>query len=455
VAAPQWAALIAIADQGRALAGQTSLDGISQTLPKIYQLPSSDFHDITSGSNGSYSAGPGYDLVTGRGSPYANLIVPALIDPSPVITSPATASPNPATVNVSIAFSVAASDADGDTLTYSWAFGDQGTATGATATHVYTASGTYIATATVTDGNGYTLTSLVNVTINPTPAITSASPLAIPVGVSYSSQLTVSGGTAPFAWSIVAGSGSLPAGMVLSPAGVLSGTPTTVGVSNFTIKVQDSLLVNATKSFSVTVNPTISAVTVTPNPATTNVSTTFSATASAPGISPTYAWNFGDGTTSGPLTVNTTTHAFAATGSYDVTVTVRNSSVSTFGTVLVTVADPGLVGCWKLNDGSGAVAVDSSGYGHDGALTNGPQWKEDTFGWDVQFNGGNQTIVANGVGVNTAAGGSNTVAFWMNWGGGDVQMPFGWNANYDLFLYKGYLESIREMRMCWVSRRRV
>jgi hypothetical protein len=43
----------------------------------IYQLSSSDFHDITTGSNG-YSAGPGYDLVTGRGTPIANMLVPDL-----------------------------------------------------------------------------------------------------------------------------------------------------------------------------------------------------------------------------------------------------------------------------------------------------------------------------------------------------------------------------------------
>ncbi|HTV57071.1 MAG TPA: S53 family peptidase, partial [Terriglobia bacterium] len=79
--APQWAALVAIADQGRALNGLGTLDGGSQLLPMLYQLPSSDFHDVTTGtSTGSpnYSAGPGYDLVTGLGSPYANRIVAAL-----------------------------------------------------------------------------------------------------------------------------------------------------------------------------------------------------------------------------------------------------------------------------------------------------------------------------------------------------------------------------------------
>ena len=39
--APQWAALVAIADQMRATAGQSTLDGVSQTLPQLYQLQNS------------------------------------------------------------------------------------------------------------------------------------------------------------------------------------------------------------------------------------------------------------------------------------------------------------------------------------------------------------------------------------------------------------------------------
>ncbi len=73
LAAPMWAGIVAVADQGRALTGQTTLTS-SQTLADIYAAPASDFHDITTGSNG-YSAGPGYDLVTGRGSPIANQII--------------------------------------------------------------------------------------------------------------------------------------------------------------------------------------------------------------------------------------------------------------------------------------------------------------------------------------------------------------------------------------------
>jgi subtilase family serine protease len=75
VAAPIWAALIAIADQGRALNGTGSL---ANAPAAIYSLPAHDFHDITTGSNG-YAAGPGYDLATGRGTPYAKLVVQDLV----------------------------------------------------------------------------------------------------------------------------------------------------------------------------------------------------------------------------------------------------------------------------------------------------------------------------------------------------------------------------------------
>ncbi|MDB5341499.1 MAG: hypothetical protein JWN70_7118 [Planctomycetaceae bacterium] len=92
-AAPQWAGLIAIADQGRALAGLGSLDGITQTLPKLYTLPAADFHDVTSGSSTGttrYNAQAGYDLVTGRGSPIANLVVSGLVGSSSTTPPPPT-----------------------------------------------------------------------------------------------------------------------------------------------------------------------------------------------------------------------------------------------------------------------------------------------------------------------------------------------------------------------------
>ena len=69
---PQWAATIALANQERAQLGAPTL---SNTVADIYQLPSSDFHDITTGSTGIYRAKVGFDQTTGRGTPIANLLV--------------------------------------------------------------------------------------------------------------------------------------------------------------------------------------------------------------------------------------------------------------------------------------------------------------------------------------------------------------------------------------------
>ncbi len=76
-AAPAWAGLLAITDQGLATAGQGSLS-TTQVLTDLYSLPRSDFNDITSGFNG-YSATPGYDLVTGLGTPKAQSLVAGLL----------------------------------------------------------------------------------------------------------------------------------------------------------------------------------------------------------------------------------------------------------------------------------------------------------------------------------------------------------------------------------------
>ena len=75
--APQWAGLIALADQQRAAAGKATL-GTSQTLAALYnpyQVPTWHYNDIVSGSAGNNAATPGYDLATGQGSPFSNEVI--------------------------------------------------------------------------------------------------------------------------------------------------------------------------------------------------------------------------------------------------------------------------------------------------------------------------------------------------------------------------------------------
>lgn len=79
IGAPQWAALFAISNSQRVAKGRPTL-----TMPqtKLYPAAEAAYHDITSGTNGSCGANctavAGYDLVTGVGSPQANLLMPKL-----------------------------------------------------------------------------------------------------------------------------------------------------------------------------------------------------------------------------------------------------------------------------------------------------------------------------------------------------------------------------------------
>lgn len=83
--APLWAGIFAMANQARAVNGLTPL---GQGQAALAQLPSSSFHDITTGGNGTSTAGPGYDQVTGRGSP----IVPSIVSNLATATQPPPAS---------------------------------------------------------------------------------------------------------------------------------------------------------------------------------------------------------------------------------------------------------------------------------------------------------------------------------------------------------------------------
>lgn len=88
----------------------------------------------------------------------------------------------------------------------------------------------------------------------PAPAylIINSSLPATRTGTPYVATLTAEGGTKPYSWFLQ--SGNLPAGLTLNQStGVISGTPTCVGRSDFTIRVTDgsSPALAATKSYTI------------------------------------------------------------------------------------------------------------------------------------------------------------------------------------------------------------
>jgi subtilase family serine protease len=75
-AAPMWAGYIALVNQQLASNGDSTIGFINPTIyaQNVTSSYNTNFHDILSGTSGSFSATTGYDLVTGWGSPNAGLI---------------------------------------------------------------------------------------------------------------------------------------------------------------------------------------------------------------------------------------------------------------------------------------------------------------------------------------------------------------------------------------------
>jgi subtilase family serine protease len=79
-AAPRWAGYLALVNEQSVNLTAKPVGFINQTIYSIGLRSSygSNFHDITSGSNGTYSAVKGYDLVTGWGSPNGTILINSL-----------------------------------------------------------------------------------------------------------------------------------------------------------------------------------------------------------------------------------------------------------------------------------------------------------------------------------------------------------------------------------------
>ena len=232
-----------------------SLAGGSSPLPPGLSL----------GANGSISAGPPTtpgtypftvqvaDGITTATQGFSITINPPP-PPPPSITTP-TVPQGEATVPYST--TLAEMGGTGPNFTWALASGSLPTGVGLASTGVIsgtpTQTGSFPFTVTVTDSasmtsapQGFTLTVIAG------PGITTTSPL--PAGEAtapYSQTLTASGGTnSGFTWTVA--SGSLP-GLTLSAAGLISGAPTTVGLSNFTIQVTDSAGGKASEAFTLNV----------------------------------------------------------------------------------------------------------------------------------------------------------------------------------------------------------
>jgi hypothetical protein len=240
------------------------------------------------------------------------------VSPLPTITTTSLA---PATAGT--AYNATLSESGG-TGPYKWTITSGTLPTGLSLSSAGTISGTPTGPAgnssvtfELTDAAGESASQAIIITVNPPPAlaITTASLPAGTIGTAYSQTLQATGGVPSYKWSITAG--SLPAGLTLSSAGVISGTPsgTSTTTSNFTVTVTDSQTpTNATRSanLSITVvEPPLSVTTT--SLAGGSIGNLYSQTLQAIGGTPPYTWSISAGTLPAALTLNASTGVISGT----------------------------------------------------------------------------------------------------------------------------------------------
>ena len=277
-AAPMWAGYIALVNQQLVENGKSTIGFLNPTIYSQNVTSSTyaaDFHDITSGTSGSYSAVTGYDLVTGWGSPNSGLI--NALAGSTTQTPSFTISASPSSVSVvqgsSGASTISTSVVDG--FDAAVALSASGMPTGVTASFSPTsiaapgsgtstltltvastvATGTYSITVTGT-GGGVTQTTTVSLTVTAPVSASftlSASPTSVSVarGSSATSKITttVAGG---FNSAISLSASGLPSGVTASFSPASIAAPGS-GSSTVTFKASTSA---STGSHTVTITAT-------------------------------------------------------------------------------------------------------------------------------------------------------------------------------------------------------
>ncbi|RIJ60147.1 PKD domain-containing protein [Clavibacter phaseoli] len=307
---------------------------------------------------------------------------PANVAPTAVVT--ATATDLTAKLDGS-----ASTDADGTVASYAWDFGDGSTGTGPTPTHAYAAGGTYTVTLTVTDDKGLTGTASTQVQVTAPPvnreptAVIASTTTDLVANLDGRASSDPDGAIASWAWEF--GDGTTGTGASIAHPYAKAGTYTVA----LTVTDDKGATGRTTASVTVTAPPVNQApVAAFTSTVADLVASLDASTSSDPdGTVASYAWAFGDGTTG---TGRTATHAYAAGGTYAVSLTVTDDKgLATTTTSQVTVQAPA----------SNVLAQDSFGR----TTTNG--WGQADVGGAWTVTSGSASILSVGDGVGRVASG--------------------------------------------------
>jgi len=152
-------------------------------------------------------------------------------------------------------------------------------------------------------------------------------------GQPYQEILLAANGKPPYTWAII--SGSLPAGLSLNQAGVISGTPTVFGNFTFGVRVTDSNGAMAVATFTLTILPDIPILRVlSSGPLTQGLTgVEYAHQLFFTGGVPPVVWSFGTGTLPPGLTIGAATGVISGTptnvGTFNFTVRVTDSAQTT------------------------------------------------------------------------------------------------------------------------------
>lgn len=143
----------------------------------------------------------------------------------------------------------------------------------------------------------------------------------------YNQSLAATGGLRPYTWSITAG--TLPAGLTLKgTTGVISGSPTAVGTSNFTVQVKDVKGSTNTQTLTIAVYNPLSITTKSVSNG--SVDRQYTQALAATGGKTTYSWSISAGSLPAGLTLNSTTGVISGTpttkGTFSFTVKVTDAN---------------------------------------------------------------------------------------------------------------------------------
>ncbi|MBI4889841.1 MAG: putative Ig domain-containing protein [Acidobacteria bacterium] len=165
-----------------------------------------------------------------------------------------------------------------------------------------TSSANYFFDLRVVDAVGASASASYQMFVGVGVTINTAQPPSATINKSYSYSMSAIGGTSPYTWSLIGG--SLPPGLNLSSAGVIGGTPTTLGVYPATIRAADGASSANFSNISITVLPSVT-ITTSPSLPQGTPGVTYNTALAATGGAGPYSWTVVTGTLPGGLTLST------------------------------------------------------------------------------------------------------------------------------------------------------